>query len=146
MTTMTETYGDVVRLPVHFDDLDALGMLHNSRYGVLVERAVLLWWQERGVSFSNGGPVSPDTFNVVREFTITFHRPVRGTGEVAIHFWVDRLGTTSATYGFRITAPGDPGVVYADGHRVVVGIDPRTSRPAPWSDNARGLATSLLKG
>ena len=96
MTTAVHSHGAVVPQPVHFDDLDAMGVLHNSRYAVLFERAIVLWWAERGVSFSGGRPTTPDAFNVVREYQITFHRPVRGTGGIDIRFWLERMGTTSA--------------------------------------------------
>jgi acyl-CoA thioester hydrolase len=144
MTTLTETYGDVVRMPVHFDDLDAMGVLHNARYAVLVERAIVIWWQERGVSFSGGAPTTPDAFNVVREYAITFHRPVRGTGEIAVHFWLDRMGKTGADYGFRVTS-GDAETIFAEGRRAVVRLDPATMRPAAWTEHGRELAAPLLR-
>ncbi|MFG1994105.1 acyl-CoA thioesterase [Actinoplanes sp. NPDC048988] len=144
MTILTETYGDVVRLPVHFDDLDAMGVLHNSRYAVLVERAIVIWWQERGVAFTGGGPTTPDAFNVVREYAITFHRPITGTGEIAVYFWLDRMGRTSAEYGFRVTSE-DGRTVFAEGRRVNVRLDAATMRPAPWTDHGRELAAALLK-
>ncbi|MEV6301863.1 hotdog domain-containing protein [Actinoplanes sp. NPDC051861] len=143
MTTVL-THGDVVRLPVHFDDLDAMGVLHNSRYAVLVERAITLWWTERGVSFSGGRPTTPDAFNVVREYSITFHLPVRGTGEVAVHFWLERLGGSSADYRFRVTSV-DGDTVFAEGRRVNVRLDPRTMRPEPWTDHGRSIAAALVR-
>jgi acyl-CoA thioester hydrolase len=147
MTTLTEAvpYGGVVPMPVHFDDLDAMGVLHNARYAVLVERAIVLWWSERGVSFSGGRPTTPDAFNVVREYSITFHRPVRGTGEVGVHFWLERMGTTSADYRFRVTST-DGATVYAAGRRVNVRLDPATMRPVPWTDHGRALGETLLRG
>ncbi|GAA2852083.1 thioesterase [Actinoplanes cyaneus] len=144
MTTVTET-GAVITMPVHFDDLDAMGVLHNSRYAVLVERAVLQWWHERGVWFSSDRPATPDTFNVVREYAITFHRPVAGPGDINVHFWLDRLGSTSATYGFRLTSL-DGRTVFAEGHRVNIGLDRATMRPAPWTDRGREIAATLLRG
>ena len=148
MTTAAEApavpYGDVVRLPVHFDDLDAMVVLHNARYAVLVERAVVLWWTARGVSFSGGRPTTPDAFNVVREYTVTFHSPVRGTGDVDVHFWLDRMGTTSADYRFRVTST-DGGTVFAEGRRVNVRLDPATMRPVPWTDDGRRIAAALVR-
>jgi acyl-CoA thioester hydrolase len=149
MTITTEEaraveYGDVVPMPVHFDDLDAMGVLHNSRYAVLVERALTLWWTERGVSFTGGRPTTPDAFNVVREYAITFHRPVRGTGEVNVHFWLDRLGTSSADYRFRVTST-DGATVFAEGRRVNVRLDPATMRPEPWTEQARVIAGALVR-
>lgn len=148
MTIQTEdpavAYGDVVHMPVHFDDLDAMGVLHNSRYAVLVERAMTLWWSERGVSFTGGRPTTPDAFNVVREYAITFHRPVRGTGDVSVHFWLERLGSSSADYRFRVTSL-DGAAVYAEGRRVNVRLDPVTMRPQPWTEHARGIASALVR-
>jgi len=144
MTIATHTYGDVVRQPVHFDDLDAMGVLHNSRYAVLVERAIVIWWQQRGVSFTGGRPTTPDAFNVVREYSITFHKPVRGTGDIAVHFWLDRMGTTGADYGFRVTSD-DGETIFAEGRRAVVRLDPATMRPAPWTEPGRELAAALLR-
>ncbi|BBH67690.1 thioesterase [Actinoplanes sp. OR16] len=143
MTTAL-TYGDVMHIPVHFDDLDAMGMLHNSRYAVLVERAISLWWAERGVSFSGGRPTTPDAFNVVREYAITFHRPVRGTGDIIVHFWLDKIGTTSADYRFRVTST-DGETVFAEGRRVNVRLSPSTMRPEPWTDEARAIAATILR-
>jgi acyl-CoA thioester hydrolase len=144
MTTAAISYGHSTRVPVHFDDLDALGVLHNARYAVLIERAMTNWWSERGVSFAGGRPTTPDAFNVVREYAITFHVPVRGTGDIAVHFWLDTLGTSSAAYGFRITSL-DGAVVHAEGRRVNVRLDPATMRPAAWTDEGRTLAETLLR-
>jgi acyl-CoA thioester hydrolase len=147
MTTVTEAvpYGDVVRMPVHFDDLDAMGVLHNARYAVLVERAIVLWWADHGVSFSGGRPTTPDAFNVVREYAITFHRPVRGTGEIGVHFWLERMGSSSADYRFRVTS-ADGATVFAEGRRVNVRLDPATMRPVPWTEPGRAIGAALLRG
>lgn len=146
MTAVTEApaYGDVAWMPVHFDDLDALGMLHNARYALLVERAMISWWAAHGVSFAGGSPTTPDAFNVVRESAITFHLPVRGTGEVGVHFWVERLGNSSADYRFRFISR-DGRTVYAEGKRVVINVDPVSLRPAPWSEDGRATAATLLR-
>ncbi|MBL7259862.1 acyl-CoA thioesterase [Paractinoplanes lichenicola] len=143
-TTAVHSQGAAVPQPVHFDDLDAMGILHNSRYAVLVERAIVTWWTERGVSFSGGRPTTPDAFNVVREYQITFHHPVRGTGAVEVRFWLDRMGTTSADYAFQVTSP-DGATVHAEGRRVNIRLDPATMRPAPWTDHGRAIAATLLR-
>ena len=144
MTAVAVEYGHTTLVPVHFDDLDALGVLHNARYAVFVERAMISWWAERGVSFADGRPTSPDAFNVVREYAITFHLPVRGTGEIAVHFWVENLGTTSTDYRFRVTST-DNRMMYAEGRGVNIRLDPATIRPTPWSPEGRRLASQLLR-
>jgi acyl-CoA thioester hydrolase len=144
MTAVALTFGHTRAVPVHFDDLDAMGIVHNARYALMLERALTAFWADHGHAFTSAGPTSTDVINAVREFTITYHRPIRGTGEVAVRFWLDRLGETSAVVGFEFTSP-DGDVVYADGRRVNVKLDPRTLRPAPWSAEARGIAATLLR-
>ncbi|HEU4421469.1 MAG TPA: thioesterase family protein [Pilimelia sp.] len=151
MTTVLSTaavpavdYGHVEPVTVHFDDLDALGMLHNSRYAVLLERALTPYWAARGHSFDGGRPTSPDVFHAVRQFTITYRTPIRGTGEVAVHFWLEHFGETSGRYGFRFLSP-DGTVEHAHGERAIVRVDPATLRPAPWTDAGRSVAATLMR-
>ena len=126
--------GVTVRMIVHFDDLDAIGIVHNARYAVLLERAMSQYWASHGVHFHDGRPSHPDGVIAVRELRLSYLAPMRGTGEVDVRFWAERVGTTSATYGFAFVST-DGSVTHADGHRVVVKIDPRTGRPQPWSND-----------
>jgi acyl-CoA thioester hydrolase len=59
---------------------------------------------------------------------------------VDVHFWAERVGETSAVYGFRFVT-GD--VVHAEGRRIIVKLDPATLRPAPWSDAGRAAFATL---
>ncbi|MFG1607745.1 acyl-CoA thioesterase [Actinoplanes sp. NPDC049265] len=142
--TTTIAYGFAAPALVHFDQLDPMGMLHNSQYAILVERALAAWWAERGVSFENGRPTTPDAFTAVRDFAITYRRPVRGTGEILVHFWVERLGETSIDYRFRVTS-ADGETLHADGRRLSVHLHPITLRPVPWTDQGREVAAALVK-
>ncbi|MCZ7419543.1 MULTISPECIES: thioesterase family protein [unclassified Micromonospora] len=137
-------YGHVEPAMVHFDDLDALGILHNARYALLLERALTAYWSDRGVAYQAGRASTPDVFHAVREFTISYLAPVTGTGPVAVHFWLEHLGTSSARYAFRFHSL-DGTTTYAEGHRTVVRLDPATLRPAPWTDTARAVASTLLR-
>jgi acyl-CoA thioester hydrolase len=147
MHTLTSTiveYGRVEPFVVHFDDLDALGIMHNARYAVFLERALSTFWSRHGYSFSGGVPTKPDVVHAVAEYAISYKTPIRGTGEVGVHFWVDRLGETSVVYGFRIvSADGD--LVHAEGRRVNIKLDPVTFRPSPWTAESRQIATTLLR-
>ena len=84
-----------------------------------------------------------DVMHAVAEYSISYRTPVRGTGEIGVHFWVETLGETSAVYRFRILS-ADGQTVHAEGRRVNVKLDPHTLRPAPWSDDARTHAATLL--
>ncbi|MCF3964799.1 acyl-CoA thioesterase [Streptomyces fuscigenes] len=141
-------YGVLLPVSVHFDELDAFGMLHNARYAVLVERAWAAFWYAQGVGVTDGaqqaGNAQGDAFNVIKAFTITFEAPITTTGPYAVHLWMERLGATSATAGYRVCSP-DGARTHAHGTRTVVRLDRDTLRPARWSDRVRELS-DLIAG
>src|SRR4051812_49795384 len=101
MTTATTEYGHLEPVDVHFDDLDPMGFVHNARYAVLVERAISLYWTRAGFVYdaaSRGG----DGLMAIAEFTINYRVPIRQTGPVGVHFWIERLCPTSAGYVYRV--------------------------------------------
>lgn len=136
-------HGRLIPVTVHFDDLDALGLLHNARYPLLVERAWTELWQEKGVRFDGDWAAAGDACNAVRELRIGYEAPVTRTGTYAVHLWLERLGRTGLTYGFRFCSQ-DGVVTYARGSRVLVRLDATTLRPAPWSETFRDGARELL--
>ncbi|MFD8817625.1 acyl-CoA thioesterase [Streptomyces sp. NPDC059627] len=138
------SHGRLLPVSVHFDDLDALGMLHNARYPLLVERAWTELWQEHGVCFDGDWATAGDACNVVRELLISYEAPVTRSGTYAVHLWLERLGSTGLTYGFRFCSP-DGATTYARGTRVLVRLDPATLRPAPWSESFRAAGRELLR-
>ncbi|GAA3168724.1 MULTISPECIES: acyl-CoA thioesterase [Streptomyces] len=138
------SYGRLIPVTVHFDDLDALGLLHNARYPLLVERAWTELWQDKGVRFEGDWAAAGDACNAVKEFRIGYEAPVTRPGGYAVHLWLDRLGTTGLTYGFRFCS-ADGTVTYARGSRVLVRLDAATLRPAPWSEEFRAAGRELLR-
>ncbi|MFD4626907.1 acyl-CoA thioesterase [Streptomyces sp. NPDC058475] len=139
------TYGQLVPVTVHFDDLDALGLLHNARYPVMVERAWTALWNERGFGgFEGDWEAAGDFCNAVKELRISYEAPVDRPGAYAVHLWLERLGNTGLTYGFRFCS-ADGLVTYAHGTRVLVRLDAGTLRPTPWSEGFRALGRELLR-
>ncbi|MEU6735155.1 acyl-CoA thioesterase [Streptomyces physcomitrii] len=137
-------YGSLVPVEVHFDDLDALGLLHNARYPLMVERAWTAFWNERGFVFEGDWHAAGDMCNAVKELHISYQAPVNRTGDYAVHLWIERLGRTGLTYGFRFCS-ADGALTYARGTRVLVRLHPDTLRPEPWSERLRSSAQELVK-
>ncbi|NEA90370.1 acyl-CoA thioesterase [Streptomyces sp. SID7958] len=136
-------YGLLMPATVHFDDLDALGLMHNSRYPLLVERAWAAFWERHGVRFDGDWAAAGDACNAVKELRITYEAPVARAGAYAVHLWLERLGRTGLTYGFRVCS-ADGTVTYARGSRVLVRLDAATLRPTPWTESFRAVARELL--
>jgi acyl-CoA thioester hydrolase len=135
-------YGVLMPVEVHFDDLDAFGMLHNSRYQVMVERGWAAYWLGQGLGGESGR--DGDAFGVVKQFEVVFDMPVTRPGAYGVHFWVERVGRTSAVAGYRLCSL-DGSVTYAHGTRTIVRLDPASLRPAPWSDEVRDLVQVVMK-
>src|SRR3712207_795538 len=114
-----------------------MGIVHNARYAVLVERAISAFWIKRGFPFDGSKALL-----AVAEFTINYRVPIAQVGTVGVEFWLDRLGTASAVCGYRVVS-GD--VVHADGKRVMIQLDPRSRRRSPWLADTPALAETLLK-
>lgn len=130
---------------VYFDDLDALQILHNARYLLLLERTIgSFWTRTMGWDGLLDESKNPDRYHLVRTNQIEYLRPVTGIGEVRVRVWVDKLGRSSLTFGFRIL-PMDQDLDYATGSRVLVCVDPNTRTPTPWSDTFREKLAPFLR-
>jgi acyl-CoA thioester hydrolase len=137
-------YGFLAPATAYFDDLDSFGILYNSHYAVLVERAWIMYWQQRRISFSEDWELLGDGFNVVKELQVRYESPIDRPGEYGVHIWVERLGRTSLTYGFRV-CQADGSRTYAQGSRTVVRLDRKTLRPTEWTEGARSASEKLLR-
>lgn len=115
--------------PVFFDELDLNGTLHNSRFAVHVERAQSALFEELGKQWSRYADRDPDLHYVVRVLHVEFLAAFTAPGPLRVELTANRIGTTSAEFGFRC---GDE-TTYAKGHRVIVKVDPTTGEPVPWS-------------
>ena len=134
----------VFTVGVFFDDLDAMGMLHNSRYALLAERANSAFFEANGWRWEADAALNPDQFYVVREQWIRYLEPVRGPGAVTVEMWVATLGQSSATYAFEIRSV-DGSRTHAHVRRVQIKLDPQTLRPTPWTPKLRAQLEPLLR-
>jgi len=129
---------------IHFDELDPMQMLHNSRFAAHVERAVTDFYRTSGRRWERDPRNNPDQFHVVRDLRIEYLNPVFGPCRMRIDIWVEKLGNTSCAYGFLCSSE-DGCVAFARGQRTIVKIDPATHRPAPWTDFFREHHSTLVK-
>jgi len=120
---------------VYFDDLDSFRILHNARYLLLFERTIGAFWSHVGIAGFDD-PTHHDRYHFVRANQIEYITPVTGVGDVRVRVWIEKLGRTSLTFGFRIM-PLHEDSDHARGSRTVVCVDPDTHKPTPWSDALR---------
>lgn len=111
----------------------------------MVERAWTALWNDQGfLAFEGDWEAAGDFCNAVKELRISYEAPINRPGEYAVHLWLERLGNTGLTYGFRFCS-ADGALTYAHGTRVLVRLDAATLRPTPWSDRFRAVGRELLR-
>lgn len=137
-------YGHEQLVRISLDDLDGLGIVHNARYALLFERALISYWLDRGWHFDPNRSIIPDVLQVVGEFGIRYRSPITAIGDVAVRFWIDRAEGARSTYAFQFLSL-DRQTVYAEGHRVQIRLDPATLRPTPYSDEVMAMARVLMR-
>lgn len=132
----------VIRVPVHrrFSDLDPLGHVNNVVFhDYLQEARVGLL---RDLDFVRGEGFS----QVVVKQELTHRKPLLYSAEpVIVEIWVDRVGNSSYTLGYRIF--DEIGDVAAEASTVMAVVDPATGRPVRMSAELRArLAPTTLNG
>ena len=133
----------VHRETIWFDELDMVGVMHNARYAIHVERAMTSWYH----SLSDTDP--SDELIVVKQYDIEFIKPFTlERSELVVEISLERRGRTSAVFSFRCLSYPEgedgPEVLHARGTRAIVKVSPGDLRPAPWS--GKYLAAELGEG
>ena len=129
---------------IHWDELDALQVLHNAGFVVHLERARIAWYESLGHAWALDSLDNPDQVHVVRELRLEYLAPIQGTAAIRIELWVERMGTSSCVYGFRFMDPRRS-IIYAQGTQAIVKLDPGSRRPAPWTAGFRARHEEILR-
>ncbi len=127
---------------IYFDDLDPFAILHNARYLLYFERALGAFWMSIGWGAFQASD-RPEQFHLVRHNEVEYLSPVRGVGEVRVRVWVEKIGTSSLTFGFRMM-PLDQDVDHARGRRTVVHVDKDTLERRPWAEEFKVVMREWL--
>lgn len=114
-----------VDLEVRWRDLDAFNHVNNASYLGYIEEARVRWF--KSVSSDWAGETAAPIMAAVQ---LNYRRPVNWPETVRVQLFAERIGTKSLTLGHRISSAGDDGVLYCDGHTVLVWVD-RSGQSVP---------------
>jgi acyl-CoA thioester hydrolase len=128
---------------VYFDDLDALGILHNVRFILFAERARSEWLNQLGFNLLGGTELEPDNSHVVAAHEVRYLAPVRGEQDVLVELAPTHLGQSSLVVAARVSSRNG-GVVHAALSTRIVRVDAQHYRPCPWTDRFRATVTPLV--
>jgi acyl-CoA thioester hydrolase len=131
-------------LAVYFDDFDLNGHLHNARLVALVERAQTSLFERLCGVWTRAADRHEDLHYVVRAMHLDFLAAVSMPGMLDVALQAQRIGTTSAVYGFRCRLRGAP-TDAATGYRAIVKVD-AAGGPTPWTAWYRSAFATLATG
>jgi acyl-CoA thioester hydrolase len=121
-------------LMLRWRDLDAFNHVNNSNFLTYLEEARIRWFASLGSEWVN------DTMMpLLAAVQINYKLPIPYPADVVVELYADKVGNSSCTVGHRI-ASKDGATLYADGHVVMVWIDPQTGRSVPLPTSVRSAA------
>lgn len=133
------------RSEVYFDEMDALWVLHHSRYLMHLERAQQAFFQHLlGVSDFNAQR-DEDIYVVVRNLDINFHAAIRNPGPIIVRYTVARLRAAGVTMDFELRS-GDGDILHSSGSRTVCKLSGKTHEPTEWSPPFRTAMEQWMMG
>lgn len=113
----------LARIALRWSDMDALGHVNNTEFLRYLEQARIEFLADAAAA---GVPREAGLLVARHEVDYVLPLPYRPQ-PVEIPTWIDRIGTTSFTFGHEVVADG---VTYARAKSVIVCID-QTGRPTP---------------
>jgi acyl-CoA thioester hydrolase len=113
-------YPVVVRFPVHWAEVDAMGHVNNARYFTWFESARMALFQRVGLEIEGTPEIGP----ILAHTSCDFLAPVRFPADIEAGARVVGFGRTSFTMEFAVAAAGSDAFA-ARGRGVIVLIDYR---------------------
>ena len=123
----------VIRFPVHWAEMDALGHVNNARYFTWFESARMALFERVGLASTGLPGVGP----ILAHARCDFLAPVRAPAEIVCGTRISRLGNTSFGMEYATALAGAPEQEVARGEAVVVLIDYRTGAKVTIPDELR---------
>ena len=117
---------------VYFDELDALGVLHHTRYMLHLERAQQKFFEHLLGVDDFDADRDEDIYVVVHGFESRFREPFRTLGPMVVEYTIDRIRTAGVTMSYVIRDPSGEHI-YCDGTRTVCKLSAETHQPTPWT-------------
>ncbi|HKK18084.1 MAG TPA: thioesterase family protein [Opitutales bacterium] len=134
----------VFKSEVFFDELDALGVLHHTRYMLHLERAQQKFFEHLlGVEDFNAER-DEDIYVVVHSLDTRFREPFQNPGPIVVDYGIDRIRSGGVTMDFLVRDESGK-VVYCEGKRTVCKLSPETHQPTPWTEAFREAMEAYAK-
>ena len=123
------------RLEVRFRDCDPMGHVNNAVYLTYLEQARFAHWRAVwGFNFEGLPENAPGV--ILARAEIDYRRPARYGDMLEVQISLERIGTTSFAYSYRIVDQNDE--IVAEARSVQVMYDYASGKPVPLTDEMKG--------
>ncbi len=139
MSEGLEAYSEVVRFPVHWGEMDALGHVNHVRYIAWFETARMAMFARLGLTETGDTPMGPILANVSCDYTA----PVEWPADVAVGARIGRVGRTSFVTEYGVFVDGETPTLVARGQAVIVLFHYRDGVTVPIPDALRAAMSAL---
>ena len=132
---MTRKFVHVLRMPIRWGDMDAMGHVNNTNYFRYNESARIAWLEQVG-----GLPDARSEGPVIVNAQMSFLKQLSYPGEIEVRTFVAPPGRSSIEVSHEIRlvgADGEPGELHAEGAAKVVWVDFKVGKSAPLPEALR---------
>lgn len=105
-------------MDVRWGDMDAFNHVNNASYLRFIEEARVAWFKSL-----TGDWAAVDCAPILAAATVNYRRPIGWPERIKVILLAEKLGTKSLTLAHRVESATQEGVLYADGHTVMVWVD-----------------------
>lgn len=134
----------VYRSQTAFDELDALWVMHHSRFLKHLERAQQALFDREMATEAFDPERYPDIYVVVKRVEIDFVVPLRGVVPFQVWLWVERVREAGLTVRFSFRS-ADGTTEHARGRRIVCKLSGQTHQPTGWTPEFRERYEALVR-
>lgn len=118
-------------IPLRWGDLDAMNHLNNTLYFRLMEEARICWFRENDLMADSDG-AGDGNGPILAHASCDFLKPMTYPCDARVTQTVTRLGRSSMDLDMTIEGDEVEPLLYAKGRNVLVWMDYRVGRSAPW--------------
>jgi acyl-CoA thioester hydrolase len=124
----------VMRIPVRWGDMDAMGHVNNTVYFRFAEQSRIEWLESLGYSLDAGREEAA----VIVNASCTFLVPITYPATVEVSLYAGKAGRSSVPTYYEMRCVGDD-TLYAEGAAKIVWFDPSTGKSMPLPERIRKL-------
>lgn len=107
-----------ITIDVRWGDMDAFNHVNNASYLRYIEEARVAWFKNLMDDWA-----ALDCAPILAAALVNYRRPINWPERLKVTLLADKLGSKSLTLGHRVESATQDGVLYADGHTVMVWVD-----------------------